>query len=170
MKIIAFAGFLLSSLATQQYNCVVIPEFQSDGLLPSGVHTATWQEVCQRFGWNEHRRKLLEGLRLALCGLRAAGCQRAYLDGSFVTSKEFPGDFDGLWEVAGVNPQLLDPVLLDFRGLRAAQKAKYLGEMFPVIPGNPIVAGQAWLDFFQTDKASGNPKGIVMIDIGSATL
>jgi hypothetical protein len=81
-----------------------------------------------------------------------------------------PGDFDGLWETAGVDPRLLDLVLLDFRGRRAAQKAKYLGELFPVIPGNPVAVGQACLDFFQLDKASGNPKGIVMIDIGSATL
>ena len=43
-----------------------------------------------------------------------AGCRRAYVDGSFVTAKEVPGDFDGCWEAEDVDPDALDPVLLDF--------------------------------------------------------
>jgi hypothetical protein len=31
----------------------------------------------------------------------------------------------------GVTVRLLDPVLVDFSNLRAAQKAKYFGEFFP---------------------------------------
>ena len=47
-----------------------------------------------------------------------------YLDGSFVTAKEFPSDFDGCWDPDGVDGAKLDPVLLVYDNLRAAQKAK----------------------------------------------
>jgi len=44
-----------------------------------------------------------------------------------VPAREMPrraGDFDACWEAGGVDPAVLDPVLLDFSALRAAQKAK----------------------------------------------
>ncbi len=65
------------------------------GNLPPGVHSATWDEIVSRFGWNAERKRLLDGLRRAFESLHAAGCRRAYLDGSFVTEKDVPGDFDG---------------------------------------------------------------------------
>src|ERR1700676_3010297 len=100
-----------------------IPELDpATGNLPVGVHDASWQELVAAFGSNDTRQRLLDGLRRALLALKAAGCQRAYVDGSFVTAKETPGDFDGCWELAGVNASLLDPVLLDFAAKRAAQK------------------------------------------------
>ena len=56
-----------------------------------------------------------------------AGCRTVYLNGSFVTSKTFPNDYDACWEEAGVDPAALDPVLLTFDPGRATQKAKYMG-------------------------------------------
>ena len=56
--------------------------------------------------------------------LRLAGCRTVYIDGSFVTNKEIPNDFDACWEEAGVAPELLDPVLLRFDAGRAEQKAR----------------------------------------------
>src|SRR5919109_4373198 len=101
----------------------MIPPFEpSTGLLPAGVHEATWEELVARFGWTPHRLALLAGLKAALDALRVAGCRRVYIDGSFVTAKEAPGDFDGCWEMPGVDPDLLDPVLLTFDNRRAAQK------------------------------------------------
>ena len=67
--------------------------------------------------------------RAAIWRRRDAG--RSCLDGSFVTAKPVPGDYDGAWETEGVDPGRLDPVLLDFRNGRAAMKAKYLGDLFP---------------------------------------
>src|SRR5260370_42461380 len=95
------------------------------GNLPPGVQDATWGELHAAFGSNSHRRSLLDGLRRALENLKAAGCEHVYVDGSFVTAKEFPGDFDACWELAGVDPDLLDPVLLDFSQARAAQNADF---------------------------------------------
>ncbi len=107
----------------------------------------------------ERRREILAGLLRALQALKAAGCQRAYVDGSFVTSKEVPGDFDGCWDHTGVDFDALDPVLLDFDGHREAQKAKFEGEMFIAdAPGN------RFLEFFQLDR-DGRPKGIIQINL-----
>jgi hypothetical protein len=102
------------------------------------VHWASWEEVVDRFGTTAWRRELLRGLRGALEALKQAGCQTAYIDGSLVTDKESPGDFDACWDMAGVDPTLLDPVLSTFDPGRATQKAKYLGELFPsAAPANP---------------------------------
>ena len=74
------------------------------------------------------RQELLSGLRTALEHLKVAGCRTVYLNGSFVTGKRIPGDFDACWKEEGVNPDLLDPVLLIFDDSRSAQKRKYAGE------------------------------------------
>jgi hypothetical protein len=142
----------------------VIPPFQSNGNLPPGLHTATWEEVADRFGSTLERQRLLLGLRAALDALRAAGCRRVYLDGSFVTAKRAPGDFDACWDVTEVDPALLDPVLLIFDQGRAAQKAKYGGELFPAQLPNGI-SGLTFLEFFQIDKRTGRPKGIIVLDL-----
>jgi hypothetical protein len=143
----------------------VIPSFDENGNLPPGIHRATWDEIVERYATNERRGQLLDGLRAAIESLRSAGCARVYLDGSFVADKQIPGDFDACWETRGVDPALLDPVLLDFSPGRAAQKAKYGGELFPAeVPADP--SGTRFLDYFQRDRATGEAKGIVAIDLG----
>src|SRR5437879_5719425 len=129
----------------------MIPPFKSDGNLPAGVHRATWQEFIGRFGATPHRWQLLKGLEAALASLRDAGCRTAYIDGSFVTAKEVPGDFDACWDTMDVDPALLDPVFLIFDRGRAAQKARYGGELFPAQLPNGIT-GLTFLEFFQIDK------------------
>ena len=141
----------------------MIPPFLPNGNLPPGIHGATWPEVAHRFGANPHRQALLDGLFQALQNLKQAGCAKVYLNGSFVTDKEHPSDFDAAWETYGVNPGLLHPVLLDFSNSRRAQKQTYGGELFPA----DLVAdehGRTFIEFFQTDRER-NPKGIVAIDL-----
>ena len=110
----------------------------------------------------------MTGLREALENLKSAGCVTIYVNGSFVTSKTLPNDYDACWEEAGVDPAALDSVLLTFDPGRVTQKAKYMGELFPV----SIIAGAgdlSFLEFFQTDKETGRPKGVVAIDLGGLT-
>jgi hypothetical protein len=142
----------------------MIPPFQEDGLLPPGLHGATWEEFVSRFGATPHRRRLLGGLKAALEELKRAGCGLAYVDGSFVTAKEVPGDYDGCWDVTNVDPTILDPVLLTFDRGRATQKAKYLGEFFPAA-AMETGSGRTFLDFQQIDKDTGDAKGIVALDL-----
>jgi hypothetical protein len=119
--------------------------------------------MVERFDTNARRRQILAGLLRALQALKAAGCRRAFVDGSFVTSKELPGDFDGCWDLDGVDFDALDPVLLDFEGHREAQKAKYDGEMF-IAAAQADALGARFLDFFQLDR-DGRPKGVIQIDL-----
>ena len=158
------AGFVDPD-TTQCYRWVMIPQFDADGLLPPGVHWAVWDEVTARFGNTPWRRQLLEGLGMAINSLRRAGCHTVYIDGSFVTSKEMPNDFDACWEEEGVAPELLDPELLHFDAGRAAQKARYQGELFPASIG-ATADGMSFLEFFQTDRETGRTKGIVAVDVG----
>jgi hypothetical protein len=144
--------------------CLVIPEFDGLGRLPPGVHFASWDEIVARFGGSVWRRRLLTGLKNALGSLKTAGCSVVYIDGSFVTAKVRPGDFDACWEEVGVDPDLLDPVLLEFSNKRAAQKAKFQGELFPASDAADL-HGNSFITFFQTDKATGDPKGIIAIDL-----
>ena len=147
----------------------MIPGFKKDGTLPQGEHKANWKEFCKRFGKNRHRKKLLNGLRRALLCLKKAGCKKVYINGSFVTSKNTPNDFDCCWDIDGVDPRCLDPILLTFVNQRAAQKAKYFGELFPA-QFKEGITGKTWLEFFQVNKLTGKPKGIITIDLRSDPL
>jgi len=140
----------------------MIPEWLSGRDLPRGVHFATWREIEDRLGFNPRRQRLLAGFRRACEELRKAGCRLVYLDGSFVTQKERPGDFDACWDVQNVDDDKLDPVFWDFSRGRAAQKQRFLGEFFPAqLPEG--ATGRVFVDFFQVNKLTGEPKGIVAI-------
>lgn len=142
----------------------MIPSADLTGNLPPGIHWASWDEISARFGSTAWRRLLLDGLRAALENLKEAGCRTVYLDGSFVTDKHIPGDFDACWEPDGVNADLLDPTLLDFADRRANQKAKYRGELF-IASQDANLLGDTFLKFFQTDKNTGDQKGIIAINL-----
>lgn len=134
------------------------------GLLPEGVHEATWEAVVERFGWTERRRRQLDGLAEVLDVLATAGCRRVWLNGSFVTAKDEPGDFDACWDPDGVDLDELDPMLLDLSpDGRRRQRARFGGELFP----NVVEAGSGleFADFFQNQR-DGSRKGIVLLHIG----
>jgi len=66
----------------------------------------------------------------------------------------------GKWQASG--ERTWTPVFLDFRNGRAGQKLKYLGEFFPAhAPASLSVPLAIYLNFFQTDKATCEPKGLV---------
>lgn len=139
-----------------------------DSYLPAGIHDADWAEVLVRFGFSYKRQQLLPGLRAACLAFRAAGVAYLYLDGSFVSDKKNPGDWDACFPIQGVDPSLLDPVLLDYTNERRAQKAKYKGETFPADASSGSL-GPPYLQFFQKNKKTGSPKGIVRIVLGTVT-
>jgi hypothetical protein len=142
----------------------VIPAFDTLGRLPPGIHDATWDELCDRFSGSRWRDRLLAGLREALTSLKLAGCKVVYIDGSFVTAKPIPGDFDCCWDERHVDPDKLDPVLLDFSNRRAKQKEKFGGELFPAC--SPADSkGTTFVDFFQIEKVTGDRKGIIAINL-----
>ncbi|WP_213959844.1 MULTISPECIES: hypothetical protein [unclassified Variovorax] len=119
--------------------------------------------MLARYGITPWRLKLLAGMLDALRLLKAAGCKRVFIDGSFVTSKEVPGDFDACWDADGVDFDLIDERLLTFDRGRATQKAAFMGEFF-VADSGADPQGTLFRDFFQTDR-EGRRKGIVVIDL-----
>jgi hypothetical protein len=143
----------------------MLPLLTDEGLLPPGIHMAEWDEIWAAFATSAKRQRLLSGFLRAIQSLKAAGCKMVYLDGSFVTAKENPGDFDGCWDMNGVNPRLIDPVLLKFEAKRLAQKIKFGGELFPaawIADNNTMLT---FLEFFQIEKETGTAKGIIAIDL-----
>lgn len=116
-----------------------------------------------RYATSSHRRDLLDGLLDALRSLKFAGCRTAYLDGSFVTAETRPGDFDVCWESGDADLDRLDAELRDFSDRRAAQKARYGGELFPA-EWPAQVDGTTYLDYFQCDS-KGRAKGIVAVNL-----
>jgi hypothetical protein len=143
----------------------MIPPFDSSGKLPPGIHWTSWAEVVVRFGTTRRRRRLLEGLRRAMDDLTAAGCSTIYIDGSFVTSRAEPGDFDACWDATGVNLERMEVELIAYAGDREDQRAGYGGELFPA-GGLADPYGTTFLDLFQTDKHTRRPKGIVAVRLG----
>jgi hypothetical protein len=138
-------------------------------VLPPGAHGASLKDVEAAFATNTWRRDLFDGLVLASGKLRLAGCPTIYLDGSYVTDKPTPGDFDACWDPTGVDPTKLDPVFLQFANGRAAQKAVFKGEFFPSSMMCTDV-GQAFVEFFQIDRFTGNRKGIISISLSTDPL
>jgi hypothetical protein len=141
----------------------VLPPFDPvTGRLPPGEHAASWDEVVERFGWNERRRRLLDGLADALALLIVAGCRQVWLNGSCVTAKDEPGDFDACWALPGVDLEVLDPVLLDLSNGRRAQKDRFGGEFFPNVVETE--SGLVFAEFFRNERDTGR-KGVVVIDL-----
>jgi len=104
----------------------------------------------------------MDGLERALKNLAGAGCRIVLLDGSFVSTKHKPKDYDAAWDPVAVDPNKLDPVLLDMKNGRAAMKMKYGGEFFPATA--QASAGVRYREFFQSDR-NGIVKGVVEIDL-----
>ena len=162
--------FWLDIIALTQHNsCVMIPSFVDIGspwrVLPPGIHNATLEDIKDKFTFSSRRKRLYQGLCKATTALRKAGCTKIYLDGSFVTEKENPGDYDVCWEETGVEISKIDPVFLDFEAFRKRQKERFYGEFFPA----HTFADHTYifLDFFQNDRFTGEPKGIICIDISN---
>ncbi len=144
----------------------MIPDFDSNGNLPEGIHYATFSEFVAKFAYNPKRAWLIDGLKLLMTTLRKANCKLIYIDGSFVTDKELPSDYDLCWSVHNVNYNEIAE-LLDFSAIgRKKMETKYRGDIFPAeIPEG--LSGKLFLDFFQQDKNTGVPKGIIAIELGS---
>ena len=133
-------------------------------VLPVGIHSAALSEIRVRFATNSHRTKLFTGFADGVAALRRAGCTSIYLDGSYVTDKAIPGDFDACWSPEGVSVSALDPVFLELSHPRTAQKTRFHGEFFP---SSFIADGvNPFIDFFQVDRHRGEPKGIIHVRFG----
>jgi len=76
-----------------------------------------------------------------------------------------PSDWDGCWDSIGVDPEQLDSVLKDLSPAgRRRMKTKYMTDLFPA----SIIeqrSGLLFVNYFQVDKATSEPKGILLLDL-----
>lgn len=134
-----------------------------DGVLPPGIHLATLTEVRAVFATTPQRLSLYGGLLVAISDLRSIGCVRAWLDGSYVTDKQVPGDYDLCWDTTGVDWNAIGPALLAVDFPRLLQQTKYRGDVLPnVVEQN---SGLPFQEFFQQNKATGGTKGIIELPL-----
>nr|WP_179292824.1 hypothetical protein [Bacillus sp. 7884-1] len=64
---------------------------------------------------------------------KKAGSTKIFIDGSFVTEKRNPGDYDTLYDIDEVDEDKIDNRLVDASiSGREAQKRNYQGEFFPI--------------------------------------
>lgn len=74
-----------------------LPAFREDGWLPEGHHQTTWEEIEAPFGGEagSHRARVFANLIRWRDAARAKGMAGlVILDGSFISTKAAPGDFD----------------------------------------------------------------------------
>jgi hypothetical protein len=140
----------------------MVSAFDSNGNLPPGVHDATIEEIKQRFAYNAHRAKLFEGLVEVTELLTRCDCPEVYLDGSFVTEKNEPQDYDLCYEPAGIKPTA---EFKKFLLSRIERKERYKGDIFARLPQPPYEIDH--VEHWQTDK-EGNIKGIIRIKLRQA--
>lgn len=133
-------------------------------VLPPGIHIATLEEIEERFAYNDKRSNLFQGFKKGLVSLKLADCKAVYLDGSFISDKDFPSDFDACWDPTGVDEAKLDPMLITHNeDEQRLQKQVFGGEFFVSTPD--AKGSSRMLDFFKMDK-NGKEKGIICIQLG----
>jgi hypothetical protein len=132
---------------------MMIPDFDENGYLPTGIHPASVDEVARRFGKGSAVREAqAESLQWLLPLCRAAGVSRLVIDGSFVTDVVEPNDVDCLL----------------LQGAAYNESSQAAGELEQGLPFLSLqIVRQAAFDylagsFFATDRC-GIAKGIVEI-------
>lgn len=136
----------------------MLPAFNESGLLPEGLHHADWDEFVSRYSFGRKRPDLLEGLQQILNLLAFANCTAVHLGGSFVTNKEWPGDFDGIYMLAGVDRSCL-PLEVD-----ASVQAQ--GDIFGgcIVPEDWVYPDIGHMGTCLHRNKKGEPAGIVVLN------
>jgi hypothetical protein len=144
----------------------MLPEFTEDGLLPAGIHRATFEEFENRFVYfdrSDRRYRLFGKLRELYFQAKNSDIIEHFLvGGSFDSSKPEPNDFDC---ILVFDPAIEDRAMsaMEYNLLsRPSARRIFGGDVIAVTEGT--VDYHRYMTFFQhtRDKV---PVGIVEIDI-----
>jgi hypothetical protein len=136
--------------------------------LPPGIRVYTLDQLKDEFVANPVRERIFQGLVQTLEELKAAGCKRVWLGGSYCSGKIEPGDFDLTWDPEGVDMSKLDPTLTGPSwGTNKMRKGKYLGDIFI---RDPAVTGHDHVQEWQLDERSGVKKGVMQLNLEDMAL
>lgn len=139
---------------------MAIPHFNRYGNLPPGIHKATIKEAKQRLATNQRRKEIFDDFLKMIKSIPTKErkvIKSLILDGSYVTDKEDPGDWDCILIVKKDS--------IDFLESPTAEKLKrakefYNGDM--ILAMEDSAPARIWTDFFSMDK-EGRPKGLIEI-------
>lgn len=148
---------------------MAIPDLTPDGILPTGIHDCTLEEVGERFGRfcsSDRRVRLFKSLCEYVGELQQTGLASTVLvDGSFVTAKEAPEDVDMVVVLREGHDfsQQLRP--FEYNALSARMIRRTYGlDAFPVPHGSG--AGAHLVDLFQQVRGCpGVTKGILKVEM-----
>ncbi|MCD8041429.1 MAG: hypothetical protein LUH10_00035 [Tannerellaceae bacterium] len=145
----------------------MIPDFLENGHLPEGIYEATLQEVMERLEFSNKRKRLLKGLLELIDLCRMIGVNVLYLDGSFVSTKIQPGDYDACYDIEGEAKEAIlariPETLLDANS--ETQKAYFHGEIHYAHMMCGFPEKMPVLEWFQQCKNSEVRKGIIKIKL-----
>ncbi len=146
---------------------MTIPAFREDGWLPEGHHNATWEEIIERFSGalGSQRNNVMQQLISWRDALRAKGISgRLILNGSFISAKIAPNDFDALF-IWDVNAREIIENDSEAKGLIDYLACKQSGFDLLAFAEDVLAAYPNWvpLDAFDRDKLTGVYKGVLEV-------
>lgn len=134
---------------------------ESEILIPKGVHIKTFADIERMFTGNEKRKELFKDFMRWAREMKEAGCETVYLDGSFITKKVNPGDFDACWEVFTPVKSPTESLLLSpSREGIEWRKKQFKGDIFARYDsfGDRVA-------HWQKDERTDELKGIIKLDL-----
>ncbi|MBU4602534.1 hypothetical protein KKA86_05495 [bacterium] len=137
----------------------MLPEFNKYGNLPAGVYKSSISCIENKFGTSsEERISLFNDFRkfLKMLSPFKKNIKRLILDGSFVTSKESPGDIDCIM-IINNNFRFIPEIVEELGN----SKELYNIHLFMFEEKN-IESCRGMLNFFSKDKDL-KPKGIIEV-------
>ncbi len=148
---------------------MTIPDLNEHGVLPRGVHHCNMEEVRARFGTfrqTDARPRLCDHLVRYMTEAGSTGAVAAvFVDGSFVTNKEVPGDVD---LIVVVNEDALPSSTVDVSPhvynvvSRRVIKKRFPFDVF-VVPNDPEAIEGALEFFAQVKDRADLSKGILRV-------
>ena len=137
----------------------MLPDFDSLGNMPPGIHDTTLAEVEARFAYNKERRVLFSALKKVVSILTECKCPEVFLDGSFITTEADPADYDLCYEPTGI---IATDRLQSFLSSSDTRKEEYLGDIFVRLPQPPYFIDH--VENWQTDTRQDDArKGVLRI-------
>jgi hypothetical protein len=144
----------------------MLPDFTENGLLPEGIHRATFEEFEKRFVYfdvSDRRFRLFDRLRILYQEARRSGIVKRFLvGGSFVTSKAEPNDFDCILVLdSKIRGEDLRPLEYNIASEHMARRM-FRGDVFPVVENS--MDFHKFMTLLEVTR-SGERVGIVEIEI-----
>lgn len=156
-------------MAQPRMRLVALPEFRDDGWLPEGHYAASWEEVIDRLGGSPGslRGQVARNLLSWKDEVKARGVSGwLLLDGSFVSAKEDPSDFDALLVIDEETRKILENDI-EARRLLDYSECKNRGfdllyYFAATVRDYPSLVG---LDLWDRDKRTGKLKGVLEVSL-----